>query len=507
MNLTQAKNTAIIFTVWMLSVCFPARVRAQLQYEEGVWVSYTDFNQVTDVAVGRDYIYIATKGGVLRYHRYRNRWEDPWVVVRGFEGRVDLRGATNVDYLEETNEVAVAVVRDSLYHYLYDPVARYWMRMEPGEHTFSSPLQVDITDAIFLDLPGWTVSHRTYFLQGKNVIMDSYLRKFYLGVFADDGWGNWWVGIDGIGTLQLDRRSQRGIVWEMGLYSRDVHTLARGEGWTILAGHNRQGGIVFWKREKNIWDHLEPTYTAGLESSWINDLAVYNHWVLAATDYGLAQINLKDGTCRTWTVFDGLWSKRTTCVAVDGDTAWVGMENGVCILHLPRGPVERLDMEALLNQPCYRIAVDAQAVWIGGEIGLFRLDRKTGTGGYLGLEGGVGGAVHALHSIPDEIWVGRFTGIEAVDKQSLKQTGFPAQAFFDGAEVNAIMAGDSLVWIGTNRGLWKFDRVRNRWHRYSQADGLLDNRVYSILGDGDYLLLGTRDGVTRFFWNDPTRID
>lgn len=474
----------------------------QLQYDEGDWVSYADFQHVTDIAVGRDEVYFATTGGVLRYHRYKHYWKEPWVIVRGRTESVDLRGATNVDYLPETDEVAVQTIKG--YAYLYNPVTKYWKSFD---HQFTPPELVDVADVAFIKRPDWAPSRRAYFPQGNNTVMDSNLKKYSLTAYADDGWGTWWIAVIGAGILQLDIQTKRATIWELGLYGRDVRAFARGGGWTIIAGHNRTGGITFWKRKKNLWDHLEREYTAGLESTWINDLAVSGRWALAATDYGLAQINLKNGICRTWTIYDGLWSERTTCVAVDKDTAWVGTDLGVCRLLLPKGPVKRLENRDLMNQPCYRIAVDGEAVWIGGELGLYRLDRKTGRGGYLANEGGVAGPVYALHSRKNEIWVGRMTGIEVINKRNLTSIGYPSQAFFGGDQVNAIMAQDSLVWIGTNRGLWKFDRDRDRWFRYDQIDGLLDNRIYAIYPDGDYLLLGTIAGITRFFWNDPERID
>ena len=486
---------------WWLLLTTPGVLWGQLQYGEYVWVSNCNFRQVHDIAVGPQQIYIATGQGVLRYDRYKQVWLDPWVIVRGQEESLDLRSAANVDYLEETDQVAVLTSRGA---FLYDPTAQYWTATE---HSFAAPEHVQLQQAIFIDSPGQTVSGRHYFQQGENAIMDGELRQHALGAFANDNWGNWWIAVTGVGVLQLDSRMQRGVLWELGLYANDVRAITRGEGWTIVAGHSRNTGITFWKREANLWDHIEPHYTAGFESSWINDLAVTGHWLLAATDYGLAQIDLKNGTSRTWTLFDGLWSNSTTAVAADQDTVWVAGENGVSVLYLPKGSIKRIEHPALKNQPCYRIAVDKNAVWVGAELGLFRLDRASGNGQYLGLEGGVGGAVHALHATADEIWVGRFSGVEVVDKQHLKQTGWPAQAFFAGGQVNAVLAVDSLVWIGTNQGLWKFDRARNRWHQYTEIDGLLDNRVTALLLDGDYLLIGTPAGLTRFYWNEAGRMD
>ncbi len=465
---------------FILIILFPVNLTCQTKYEEGDWVSYSDFHQINDIAVGRRKIYIATDGGVLRYDRYKNKWLAPWVVVRGFQYSTDLRYALNVDYLPENDEVAVLTNHGAYY---YNPVAKYW---KPTSCGFSPAIITDGVDAAFISPPDFLFSRKSYFTHGNDVIMDSNLKKYSYGVTADDEWGGTWVGIDGIGMLQMDRHSKRGTVWELGLTGLDVRSIARGKGWTIFAGHNRDGGITFWKRVKNVWDHIDREYTTGLESAWINDLTVSGKWLLAATDYGLAQIDLKNGDCRHWTIREGLWSNETTCVAVDKDTAWV---------------------KALHLQPIYKIAVDRKAVWIGGELGLFKLDKKTATGEWIGFDGGIGGPVYALHSTADELWVGGLYGVEVISKDDMEQTGYPAQAHFGGAEVNAVYAEGLLVWVGTNRGLWKFDRKRNYWHQYTRNDGLIDDNVLSIYPDGNYLLLGTEYGVTRFYWNDPDRVD
>ncbi|MFH1861359.1 MAG: hypothetical protein ABH878_00985, partial [bacterium] len=228
MNNQLFLSKAFLFLLFILFISSTAAL-AQMQYEEGVWVSYTDFHQVNDIAVGSDEIYIATNGGVLRYHRYRHSWEDPWGVVRGQVSSIDLRASLNVDHLGGNN-VAVLTNHGA---YQYDITAEYW---SPTEHEFSSNDQTDLSNVIFIDSPGFTISGRKYFFHANNTIMDSDLRTFPLGVFADDGWGNWWIAVAGVGVLQLDTHMQRGVLWELGLFGVDVQAIAQGKGWTVLAG-------------------------------------------------------------------------------------------------------------------------------------------------------------------------------------------------------------------------------------------------------------------------------
>ncbi|MBU0518888.1 hypothetical protein KJ564_08140, partial [bacterium] len=445
---------------------------------------------------------VATTGGVLRYHRTKNEWLDPWVIVLGRIESVDLRNAYNVDYVQDENAIAVQTNKGT---FTYNFTFKNW---QPSEHDFEPPLPAtEVTNLAFLNMPDYSVSGRSFSRSNEVGIMDNKLRKYGFSIFADDQFGDAWVGIEGVGVLQLNKYSQRGIVWELGLSGSDVRAIAFGENWYCFGGHNRSGGISFYRPKRQVWDHLSWEYTMGLQSTWINDFEVSGKYLLAATDLGLAQINLKNGGTRTYAIQQGLWSNLVTSVAVDKDTVWVGMEDGVCKLFLPKGPVKRLEQPSLRTQPVYRLEVDSEALWVGGESGLYRYDRKSGKGKYI--EGGsvVGGQVYAMFNTPTELWTGRFNGIKVTDKKTLKEEGWSAQAFFDGAEVYAIAKVDSLVFVGTDNGLYKFDRTRNRWHRFSEEDGLIDNHVTALYQDGDYLIIGTKEGVTQFFWNDPMRID
>ena len=51
----------------------------------------------------------------------------------------------------------------------------------------------------------------------------------------------------------------------------------------------------------------------------------------------------------------------------------------------------------------------------------------------------------------------------------------------------------------------KFHLQTQRWQYYTEADGLSDNNVFSVVLDGDHVWFGTGNGVTKFYWNRPHR--
>jgi signal transduction histidine kinase/DNA-binding response OmpR family regulator/streptogramin lyase len=57
---------------------------------------------------------------------------------------------------------------------------------------------------------------------------------------------------------------------------------------------------------------------------------------------------------------------------------------------------------------------------------------------------------------------------------------------------------DGFYWIGTSRGLEKVDPKTFAHTTFDRTKGLPGNFVYTIIADGDYLWLGTSDGLCRF---------
>ena len=70
-----------------------------------------------------------------------------------------------------------------------------------------------------------------------------------------------------------------------------------------------------------------------------------------------------------------------------------------------------------------------------------------------------------------------------------------------------MVVDDSAAWAATDHGVLKYDKSRNLWRQFTVEDGLPSDFVNWILLDGDYIWLGTHEGLTRFYWNTPYRID
>ncbi len=79
----------------------------------------------------------------------------------------------------------------------------------------------------------------------------------------------------------------------------------------------------------------------------------------------------------------------------------------------------------------------------------------------------------------------------------------PVQFAVGKRNVKALMAGEKVSWIGTSGGLIRYDMVRDKYHTYDNASGLLSNGVFSLAKMGQEIWVGTYGGGLSVL--DPTK--
>jgi signal transduction histidine kinase/ligand-binding sensor domain-containing protein len=149
-------------------------------------------------------------------------------------------------------------------------------------------------------------------------------------------------------------------------------------------------------------------------------------------------------------------------------------------------------------------------LWIGTDSGLFGLDRNGRTFRYALTPTSGGDGVNALAvDAGGRLWVGHSsTGVIVLPAGSAPAPGTSlllaprravgtridlgrpgalllttANGLPDNAIVSLLAASDGQVWVGTGRGLARFDGTG--FSRYTRDDGLCDNIIHSLAEDGD----------------------
>lgn len=153
-------------------------------------------------------------------------------------------------------------------------------------------------------------------------------------------------------------------------------------------------------------------------------------------------------------------------------------------------------------------------VWIGGKDGLDKLDKRTNTFTHYKHDPASSNSISdnrisALYMDKSGIlWIATVMG--GLNKFNPK-TGIFKSYKYDFKSSNSICSNyimtvfedttkdEQILWLGTENGLNRFNKVKEEFIRYSVADGLPNDCVYDIVPDNNgNLWLSTNNGLSKF---------
>ena len=524
------------------------------RYRQGDWISYTVNRYVTSVAVGNEFVYFGTTGGITRYNLYTNRWDYPFTTSNGLADNF----VTAVAYDTDTGMLWCATTQGISY---YHPTAEKWSNLfkdEIGIPRFDDVVSIGIgenriyfetrggrmfeglptgssirlsTDSLPDHAPGirWFGERATrhqrlplfymndgYFFLPEGYIQDFRLRRAEISALASDDWGFMWLGSWGFGALKGELRTEELELLPFGLYSRHVNALALDRNGLWIGGLNRgldRSGITYWDQVRGRWRYFESRFISQLLTDEINRLVVAGDSLFCATRFGLSIYDMAHDRWSKFTLFDGLVKDNVNDVLVEDGFAWVATDGGLNLIKLQPAPqdsdrVVEVAADDLHMRRIFDIERAGRYLWAATEFGVYRFDIERQIGAFVNEVNSPGGRmVTCIARYRNELWFGSTRSINVYNLDTRQWLGAPEKNIFLPGPVRAIAADSVSVWAGTDAGVLKYNRKTRDWRRFTVEDGLIDNQVNVILIDGDYVWFGTSEGLTLFYWNDPNRID
>ena len=107
----------------------------------------------------------------------------------------------------------------------------------------------------------------------------------------------------------------------------------------------------------------------------------------------------------------------------------------------------------------------------------------------------------------DDFWVGGVSninepsGITLWRGESEKPEYFEPYLLtgFNNDAITAIASDGQYLWIGTQDGLTRYNKKKDTWYTYFTAHNLANNWVHDLLVDDDYVWIATASGVSRLY--------
>jgi len=530
--------------------------RTNPKYEEGDWISYPMTRWVRSLAQGIEYVYFSTTGGISRYNYYTNKWDFPWTLSNGLANNDILVVAYDIDtnYLWCATPVSVSCYFSTFRrweNYYYKEIGvldnneiisigfddnNVWIESQDGSffrgdkqgseifHPASS-YEADKNSIRWFGYRGQNINRPPeffmsdgYWFYPEGYITNIRLDRYDVSDWLLDKWGKYWVTTLGLGVGKAEERIEQLELLTYGLFINNVSAMAlEPESRTMWVGafgeFEGESGVTSWQIDYNEWSYFQSKYITEFRNDQVTSIAVDAPYTWFGTEYGLAQYDKNRDRWQTFDVFSNLGDNYVYDVAVDEENVWVATANGLTRIFknsINSGSLEtkQINRSALHQIKVFDVEVMKNLVWLGTEFGVYVYDMSKDEGGFQAEAGGpMNEEVYAASCFEKEAWFGSGNGIEVFDVEKQEWLGGPHRRYEPGEIINYIKAGKDAVWAGTNFGVLKFDRERNYWIKFTIEDGLINNIVNTIELDGDYVWFGTPEGITRFYWNDPHRVD
>ena len=181
--------------------------------------------------------------------------------------------------------------------------------------------------------------------------------------------------------------------------------------------------------------------------------------------------------------------------------AWVATSRGLVQFDSWMGERQIFGKETgLIDDEVTTIATIGSEVWAGTFHGLGRYNLYTRSWTNYRMERALPSSyITALAEDKDGMWFATRGAVSSFSHDSERWKTFTRDAGLAGANINSIAVVGNYVWFGTDEGVSRLDKSAKKWDNFSaDKTGLASNDVTSILVDGKYVWIGTKAGLNRY---------
>ncbi|MCG9131564.1 hypothetical protein J5I95_07780 [Candidatus Poribacteria bacterium] len=343
---------------------------------------------------------------------------------------------------------------------------------------------------------------------------------------------------DDSGVTRYDRRTKE---WTTIRSGRGTLELAADDDYLWLAAPNE--GLRRFHFASGTWTTFKDI--KGLLHNHVGEygLAVDEDYVWVGTLRGLSRYDKRKESWTPLTALPTLIGRTVRTVDTDKRFVWVGTEEGMSRYDKALGTWKNYRQEggseniethgghwhqhgrkkkgSLSDNVVSSIVTDEQYVWVGTRDGANRFDKiALQWDQYKTHHGLPANNVTSVSSDGDSIWVGTNSGIGKYPRTADDlnawitytsgteiQPSAVSKEFAESLvtdEIWCITASKRHVWVGTRRGVSKYDIGRDIWKTITMEDGLASDEVSCIAIDGDNVWFGSDRGVT--LYNEKTEV-
>ncbi|MEA1881035.1 MAG: two-component regulator propeller domain-containing protein [Candidatus Marinimicrobia bacterium] len=527
------------------SILFFGFVLAQpeLRFHPFDWVQYRHTGKVNSITFGDRYAYIGTQsGGVLRFNRYSERFDEPITRAQGLQDNTitavhrssngQLWVATQMGVELSFNEegdwqfisrnqlnfplgVFVERIGESKNNvwldtpglvYKLDAITGIVVGVMPnpdeavtwssGLLRFSPDLSNLLIDFSFMD--GWMTDLQS--------LIHPDGRQMNITTLIKNKFNEVWIGTEDGTFFRGDNTMKTFTPYRFSLAGNDIQTI-RGEDSFWLGGRlgHLQSGITYFDIERHIVDEYLFNDMINMDQTSVFSIIEFKKEVWFGGEDALLVYNKKKDFWRTFGLQVGGRKSWVTSMVQVEDHVWVGSPNGISILKLDDKKPSNSKVEKYFrNIFIYDLALAQNQVWIGTETGFYIYDiekdfirdyRQYGYKNKDVLFPLKYTDFTAFTQDKHQILVANRTGILSFNFRERKWSNAVDPSIFGGLEISAIILKKNTVFIATDNGIIQYDLKKNQMDVFNYS---FIGHVNDMYIKGRRLWLGTSEGLISY---------
>lgn len=274
-------------------------------------------------------------------------------------------------------------------------------------------------------------------------------------------------------------------------------------------------GISRYDKRYGVW---EPVRRRG-DIRHVRALTVDPRYLWVGTGEGAYRYDIVTDRWWSFRFWNGLPSDTVTSIAVDETDVWMGTTRGVgkftrlsddrnawvaytSAMELTADELDREYSETLVYNDVWSIAVQGDEVWIGTRLGASRYhDRRDLWRTFTTANGLADNEISAVAVDGEDVYFAHNAGVSVYHSRADSWDTYAnsRDGPLAGARITSAVVGADAIWFGTfNVGVMRFDKAAREWTRLSAADGLPHDNVLSLAVDGSVLWIGSQRGLARY---------
>jgi ligand-binding sensor domain-containing protein len=480
-----------------LAVCTLAAGDTSAQRLPGQAVTWRNYDYVRAVTSSVKYAYYVTSGGIIRYDKMQQRWDTPLAAEEDLPWNLVDR-----IWVDQFDQALYAATESGLYE--YDEFFYRWNLINELPAIDNDVQHIPPPDAL---LPEFSANYL-----GDGELADQYGRRFNTTDIALEPDGDMWIGTWGYGPAKGDKSTLLMSLLAYGLLQERVDVILPDDTLLWLGGEiygNFRTGVTALQPSENRFSYLESGLTSEFPATDVRCLEADSIHLFVGTPAGLFTVDKSTGVARgPLNARRGLLDDFIVSLLRWGDSLFVGTAEGLSMISLKTDSIVHIRPETLHQRVIYDLERVANTIWIASSAGAFRYTLETDRlQQFQDPELVLFSSVLNVERQDSLIWLASDGGVVSLDLTSGKSESFREASNW--RDRRALAVNDQMVALASDNGLYMIvpEKKKERTFRLTASDGLASDEVLSLRFDGDYLWVGTDQGLTRFLWNDPRWVD